>query len=605
MDAGTDGGFPLYSILKQIVPAPVRQRLRLSGFLAQQWLADLITDAKRPATALLSDLLRQAGIQNGVKPPFEHELARMVDRERALIDRIPETGGRKVLLTPIFSYGNPVNPAQYAVMALALRLRGTKPELLICNSALPSCEFSLWGSGVPDPRPIAAEDSYHRLNRTCHVCTSTLQRFFDPLRFPVWELKELVKPGQIARLQSIVDSLPYDAYATFEHRGVPVGDEARATTLRNLRRGNIPDTRRNRYIFKRYLLSAMLMAELSERLFETVRPDVLLSIHGIYTSHGVLCHVAKKMGIEVVVWWISYRKNTRLFCRNQTYHRELAVEGTSDWENLILTESQERRLDDYLNSKERGTQDNTVYNPSPVADRERVIAEVGIDPALPLISLFTNVLWDGDVLFYKSVFSHQLDWLYLTIEHFRSRKDCQLAVRIHPGEIRGQGTSLQPLLSEITVRFPNLPEHIKIIPPESRVSSYTLTELSHAALVYSSNIGLEIAVRGIPVIVAGGANIRGKGISHDVDSPEEYLHLLDTVTNLSMPADAVARARRYAYYLYFQRMVPFKYMNMPTWGTMSGWDFNSLSELMPGQDPALDVICDGILKGTSFAYDEA
>ena len=63
------------------------------------------------------------------------------------------------------------------------------------------------------------------------------------------------------------------------------------------------------------------------------------------------------------------------------------------------------------------------------------------------------------------------------------------------------------------------------------------------------------------------------------------------------------RARMYAYHFFFRRMIPVSFMQPPQEGQMPfSVAINGLCDLLPGKDAGLDVICDGILRGTPFIY---
>jgi len=73
-----------------------------------------------------------------------------------------------------------------------------------------------------------------------------------------------------------------------------------------------------------------------------------------------------------------------------------------------------------------------------------------------------------------------------------------------------------------------------------------------------------------------------------------------------LPAETVARARRYAYHFFFRRMIPITTI-VPNTGLAARQNkyrinVSRLDDLRPGRDPGLDVICDGILRGEPFVY---
>ena len=51
------------------------------------------------------------------------------------------------------------------------------------------------------------------------------------------------------------------------------------------------------------------------------------------------------------------------------------------------------------------------------------------------------------------------------------------------------------------------------------MSTYALMSLCNAAIIYGTKMGVELTSVGLPVIVAGEAWIRNKGLTHDASSP--------------------------------------------------------------------------------------
>jgi hypothetical protein len=70
---------------------------------------------------------------------------------------------------------------------------------------------------------------------------------------------------------------------------------------------------------------------------------------------------------------------------------------------------------------------------------------------------------------------------------------------------------------------------------------------------------------------------------------------------LPLDEEAMVRARRYAYYFFFRRMIPLASLEP------NSADFalrvKSLDDILPGRDPGLDAICRGILGAEEFVFD--
>ena len=127
--------------------------------------------------------------------------------------------------------------------------------------------------------------------------------------------------------------------------------------------------------------------------------------------------------------------------------------------------------------------------------------------------------------------------------------------------------------------------------------------LCNAVIIYGTKTGVELTSMGIPVIVAGEAWIRNKGLTLDATSIEEYINILDRLPlPQSLDEDTMQRARKYAYHFFFRRMIPVQNIEPQT-----GWppyhvELKRLDELRHGQDPGLDTICDGILSANDFIF---
>ena len=196
-----------------------------------------------------------------------------------------------------------------------------------------------------------------------------------------------------------------------------------------------------------------------------------------------------------------------------------------------------------------------------------------------------------------------LEWVLSTIGWFARRPDLQLIVRAHPAELRGSLVSRQPIVAEIRRRFPSLPPNVFVIGPESQVSTYAVMARCNAVLIYGTKTGVELASLGVPVIVAGEAWIRNKGVTLDAASAPDYFSLLERLPLPGpMPAAQVERARRYAYHFFFRRMIPLEFMQ-PTRGDIPyRVVLRSFRELEPGVSRGLDVVCDGILENRPFVF---
>ena len=167
-------------------------------------------------------------------------------------------------------------------------------------------------------------------------------------------------------------------------------------------------------------------------------------------------------------------------------------------------------------------------------------------------------------------------WLVETIRYFAKRPELNLVIRVHPAEIRGGLPSRQLAVDEIRKHFPEPPSNVYVVGPDQDLSTYALAELCNAAIIYGTKTGVELTSMGIPVIVAGEAWIKNKGLTTTPPLPATILQLL--IGFPSLGASTRKRADRalklLAYHFFFRRMIPVK-----------GFEVLERLAALPGQYP--------------------
>jgi hypothetical protein len=352
---------------------------------------------------------------------------------------------------------------------------------------------------------------------------------------------------------------------------------------------------------RRYLEAALLTAFASKRLLRALAFTTAVLTHGIYVPWGIAAEVARREGVHVVTWNVAYRKRRFIFSHDDTYHHTLMTEPRDHWERLELTPAQDRELTTYLSGRRDGLFDWIVFHRARHQDPQAIAQRIGLDRSRPVVGLLTNVTWDAQLHYPANAFPNMLEWLVQTCEYFATRPDLQLLIRVHPAEISGFPPSRQPVLPELGRRLRHLAPNIVVVPPESDVSTYALMSLCNAAIIYGTKMGVELTSVGLPVIVAGEAWIRNKGLTYDACSPAEYFALLAQLPFRGRVEGAqLARARRYAYHFFFNRMIPLPFLQPRAGFPIYRLRLDRLDELRPGASPGLDTICDGILKCRPF-----
>ena len=510
--------------------------------------------------------------------------------------RAAAQGGPRVLMaTAIGSYAHAVTLE--SALAVALTFRGAEVHALLCDGSMTACaecEASLY----PNLHRFVEHGPSRDL---CRDCRWPAENVYKTLGLKIHRMGDWLTPEQRAEASCVASTLPFDEIERFTFDGLDIGEHAHAGALRFFATGSLDGEPLAEPVLRRYLESALLTAFASRRLMRALGFTSAVFTHGIYVPWGIVGEVARQERVHVSNWNVAYRKRRFIFSHDDTYHHTLLDEPREHWEHLELSPSQERELMQYLGSRREGMFDWIVFHRPTSQNASEIARHIGIDPAKPVIGLLTNVSWDAQLHYPANAFPNMLEWLVQTCEYFAKRPDLQLLIRVHPAEISGFPPSRQPILAELRRRLPRLAPNIIVVPPESGLSTYALMSLCNSAIIYGTKMGVELTSVGLPVIVAGEAWIRNKGITLDASSPDEYFRLL---AQLPFPErlspSQLARARRYAYHFFFNRMIPLPFIEPKAGYPIYRLKLERLEQLLPGASQGLDTICEGILSKAPF-----
>ena len=304
--------------------------------------------------------------------------------------------------------------------------------------------------------------------------------------------------------------------------------------------------------------------------FQKERPEVAIVPNGMILEYGSAYETARSLKIPVVTYEFG-EQDTRIWLSQDrpVMYFQSFNELWDTCQERRLTEAQRVWLDDFLGARQRrvkGEQFAHLWQPADRAGAARTRTSLGLD-GRPVVLLPTNVLGDTATLG-RAVFSESMsDWMQKVVPFFADKSNVQLLVRIHPAEARSVGPSIAEIIQRV---LPELPAHIRLIGPTEKVNTYDLMDIADLALVYTTTAGMEMALRGIPVMVSGRAPYRGRGFTIDTESWEEYFQTLNGML-ADLPAhrltpEQTGRAWNYAYAFFrdFTRPFPWHLEHMPT-----------------------------------------
>ena len=337
-------------------------------------------------------------------------------------------------------------------------------------------------------------------------------------------------------------------------------------------------------IFTQFYASSIgYEAELRGILSE-VKPLVVWMNHGVYVPQGDALQVLKDLNIPFYCYFFSNIRGTILVTRNDTYHAELPRLRLSDIDHSGWPDDWESRVYSYLRIRQQGMNELIFYQ----ANNKRSVSReifTEIREFNSVCAIFPNVAWDASSHFTSELFDGMEDWLKFHLSIASDFPNTLFVIRAHPGENLGAIKAAES--SRIKVEAS---ANVKVIEGGQDINSYGLLESVDFVSVWGSKIGLEAACMGIPTMMAASGWIKNKGIAFEPESKEQFCDFLSRPDSLA-PENFKGNAMKFAYYLFFVRMIP---VSVLSGRKIPGMAYspceNEVNKALDGFDPGIEAI---------------
>ena len=554
----------------------VLKRLDSAHFLAERapWLT--------PILRFLSYLVyRGLEVVLGSRHPHTRVL-RQARRLEATGAGEPAGAGGTVLFFTVRGWFPHV--ATEAIWARALKQRGVATTFFLCGGRLTQCDFK----PASDP---------HVTRPLCWRCTDYASRLLGGFGLDHLRMEEVIDVDSLlAEAQKRVATLSRTELLEFSHAGAPLGQYVVPSVQRSLLSGSIPEDDRSVDILRGFVAAAVVTVELCDRLLDRVAPEAVILTNGLFFMERIMLEAARRRGVRVVAYERGIPANSMIVAVDKP-----AVPFDVDpyWSvarTRPLADEESRRLDELVARRRGGNVGVQRIWPEMDLDGHAALERLGLDPDVGTAAMFTNILWDTAVFDRNVAFDGMFDWVVRTVRAFEQLPDRQLVVRIHPAEVRlDMARSRERVADRLTEEVSCLPDNVRLVLPDDPASSYALMALADQVLVYTSTIGLEAALMGKSVVVAGDTHYRGRGFTVDIERSDDYAAILASVAHRTpLDDERFELARRYGHCFFFEYMRPFPWFDDRSRDARA-LTFGNLADLDAGHDPALDELCDLVI----------
>lgn len=479
------------------------------------------------------------------------------------------------------------------VMAMALRLRGAEITPVLCDHRFYQQVFfgGLYGATNTEGVQYAWMEK--------HIWQDLL------LTNPIY-LRDFYHEVDTRLAKKLSRQVNITNYREFSYKGYPVGIKAADVTANLNNLSKITDDVNLMSQLRVHAENIIKLLHAYERLFEAVRPDVILSNHPFYYKWGTAFHVAQSRKIPFYTGEVNDRKNTLLFSSDTDKILDVSPAWPS-FKDQELPEEVRDRLDELIGLRSQGK--FYSYSPFPLPgqdteDHRRFLA--WLDRDRPLVFYPVNTLYDAAVYQESKVFQDALEMLEKVVAFFNRHPEYQLVIKAHPAEkmIKDSYSKefCEACLERVLAALPEkLKDNIYFLDYDTNISTFDLIPHIDLGILFTSSTAMEMAWAGKPVVSVAAAHYSGKGFTYEPGNQAEFFGLIKKILTEGETASTIQERiklskKYYILYFYYAR-VGFQLFE----GCAGGFNpsrllFNHCDALLPGKSAALDYICDSIIE---------
>lgn len=470
------------------------------------------------------------------------------------------------------------------ITSLALEAEGVPVVHFVCERGLSRC---ILGTDKDNPQALPP----------CEECIRTSRLIFNPARVQNFHFK------RDPEIENQLGNLPLKALLAYQIGEFNIGALILPSLRWILRRHHLNDDENTRFLAREYILSAWNLKNTFEKILGEIRPSAVVVFNGMTYPEATVRWAARRKNIPVYSHEVGMLTFSAFFTDKEATAYPVKVD-----ESFVLSEAQNKKLDNYLQQRFEGkfvTAGIKFWPEMKTLDDE---AREKVRRYQSVVPIFTNVIFDTSQSHANVIFDQMFDWLDAVLEQIKMHNDVLFIIRAHPDELRPGKESRETVAEWVASRSVDQLPNVLFIPSDKFISSYDLIRIAKFVMVYNSTVGLEASIMGKPVLCAGQARYTLIPTVFFPASRDEYHQILARFLDadeLENPEEFRLNARRVLYSQLFRASLPFNQL-LEDDGVWQGYvrlKKFKLDELAPDKSATIQVILNGIKNHQPFIRD--
>ena len=304
----------------------------------------------------------------------------------------------------------------------------------------------------------------------------------------------------------------------------------------------------------------------ARELVNRSRPKLALLLEKGLSPMAELFGVCIDAGIPVVQYCGSHLSNSyvlKRYSRSNRYQHPFSLDPAT-WQKVKVMpwspDHETSLMEEFAEAYQQGSwfKRKFLHQGKQIKSAAEVRKQLGLDPSRKTAVIFSHVLWDATFFYGEGLFENYEEWLLETVKAACANTTVNWIIKLHPDlvwKLKYENHTGE-LRDTIAIRSSvgRLPDHVKLVLPDTDISSYSFFEITDYCLTVRGTIGIEMACHGVPVITAGTGRYSGLGFTVDSKDRVEYLERIAHIEDQpAMTPTEVELARRFGHALFRMR----------------------------------------------------
>src|SRR5271157_688912 len=273
-------------------------------------------------------------------------------------------------------------------------------------------------------------------------------------------------------------------------------------------------------------------------LAKSMKPDVVYIFNGRFTGARMMWRVCEKLHIDFFTHERGGLQKQYLLRKNAIPHDlDVTRQEILDLWNNAKNDREEVARRFFIDRRKGMAQGFHSFT------KDQAIGSLpkNFDSMKINIAIFNSTLEENaSVLGWENpIYEDDLEATRKLLEYFKDNDAYHLYLRVHPN-LKGSKNSQIKEIEKYKKEFSNL----TVIPPESRIHSYTLLDNCPKIVVFGSTIGVEACYWGKPAILLARATYESLDCCYKPTTHEEAMALITS----DLTPKSVAEALKYGYW---------------------------------------------------------